>query len=64
MPRLCKPVHSDAELNKATYPAVFGLEAAKQKAEELTEKAVNIAESFPDSDFLSQLTAYLLKREF
>lgn len=61
---LGKPVHSDAELNKATYPAVFGLDAAEQKAEELTAKAVAIAESFPDSDFLSQLTAYLLKREY
>lgn len=61
---LGKPVHSDAELNKATYPAVFGLEAAKKKAEELTDKAVSIAESFPDSSFLSQLTAFLLKREF
>lgn len=61
---LGKPVHSDSELNKATYPAVFGLEAAKEKARELTEKAVHIAENFPDSSFLSQLTAYLLKREF
>lgn len=61
---LGKPVHSDAELNKATYPAVFGLDAAEQKAEELTAKAVAIAESFPDSNFLSQLTAYLLKREY
>ena len=61
---LGKPVHSDADLNKATYPAVFGLDAAEKKAEELTAKAVYIAESFPDSDFLSQLTAYLLKREY
>lgn len=61
---LGKPVHSDANLNKATYPAVFGLDAAEKKAEELTAKAVSIAESFPDSDFLSQLTAYLLKREY
>ncbi len=61
---LGKPVHSDADLNKATYPAVFGLDAAEKKAEELTAKAVSIAESFPDSDFLSQLTAYLLKREY
>lgn len=61
---LGKPVHSDADLNKATYPAVFGLDAAEKKAEELTAKAVSIAESFPDSNFLSQLTAYLLKREY
>jgi len=61
---LGKPVHSDADLNKATYPAVFGLDAAEKKAEELTAKAVSIAESFPDSEFLAQLTAYLLKREY
>lgn len=62
--RLGKPVHSDSELNKATYPAVFGLEAAKLRAEELTEKAVSIAENFPDSGFLSELTKYLLKRDY
>lgn len=61
---LGKPVHSDADLNKATYPAVFGLDAAEKKAEELTAKAVAVAESFPDSEFLSELTAYLLKREY
>ncbi|MCI7768274.1 MAG: polyprenyl synthetase family protein [Oscillospiraceae bacterium] len=62
--KLGKPVHSDAELNKATYPAVFGLEAAKLRAEELTEKAVSVAEGFPDSGFLSELTKYLLKRDY
>ena len=29
---LGKPVHSDEEQNKSTYPAIFGLEAAKAKA--------------------------------
>lgn len=59
---LGKNVGSDENLNKATYPAVFGLDAAKEKAAELTENAVKAAEKFPDSDFLIDLTKHLLDR--
>ncbi|MGN0641689.1 MAG: polyprenyl synthetase family protein [Huintestinicola sp.] len=60
---LGKPVGSDAEQNKATYPYVFGLEAAGKKAEELTAQAKKIAEQFPDNAFLLGLTDYLLCRK-
>lgn len=61
---LGKPVNSDAELDKATYPAVFGLEEARKKAEELTEEAVRIVRELPDSVFLAELTGYLLRRTY
>lgn len=59
---LGKPVHSDEDISKATYPAVFGLDAAYKKAAELTENAERTAREFPDSGFLAELTGYLLKR--
>ena len=61
---LGKPVNSDSDMNKATYPAIFGIEAAKAKAAELTDKAIGIVSGFPDSGFLSELTKYLLNREY
>lgn len=61
---LGKPVNSDSDMNKATYPAIFGIEAAKAKAAELTDKALEIVSGYPDSGFLSELTKYLLNREY
>lgn len=61
---LGKPVHSDMGLDKGTYPAVFGLTDAKDKAAELTAKAVEIAGSLPEHDFLVWLTEYLLRRTY
>ncbi len=61
---LGKPVNSDSVLNKATYPAVFGLDAARHKAEELTKEAEQIACGFKGGEFLVSLTEYLLKRQF
>lgn len=61
---LGKPVHSDEESNKATYPALFGLEAAEKKAEELTSLADSELEALPDNEFLKELTEYLLRRKY
>ncbi|MCK5833670.1 polyprenyl synthetase family protein [bacterium] len=36
---LGKPIGSDAERNKATYPALFGIEKSRQIAEDLIQKA-------------------------
>lgn len=60
---LGKPVHSDKEQNKATYPAVFGMDNAKKKAEELTASAVLGAKTL-GSLFLEQLTEHLLDRKY
>ena len=61
---LGKPVHSDEEQNKSTYPAIFGLEAAKAKAAELTDRAMAAIEKLPDNGFITELTASLLKRQY
>jgi len=61
---LGKPVHSDEQQNKSTYPVIFGLEAAREKASALTERAMAAAGTFPDSGFLTELTASLLKRQY
>ena len=61
---LGKPVHSDEEQNKSTYPAIFGLEAAKKKAAELTDRAMAAIEKLPDNGFITELTASLLKRQY
>lgn len=61
---LGKPVHSDEEQNKSTYPAIFGLEAAKEKAAELTDRAMAAIEKLPDNGFITELTVSLLKRQY
>ncbi len=61
---LGKPIGSDADLGKQTYAAVHGVEAAAKKAEELTQAALDIAESFPDNEFIVYLTNDLLGRKF
>ncbi|MGN1088990.1 MAG: polyprenyl synthetase family protein [Huintestinicola sp.] len=60
---LGKPVHSDKEQNKATYPAVFGMDNAKKKAAELTASAV-LGAKMLGSTFLEQLTEHLLDRKY
>lgn len=59
---LGKPAGSDSELDKATYPAVFGLKAAREKAAALTARAVHIAGEFPDNEPLIRLTEKLQSR--
>lgn len=61
---LGKPVHSDMETGKATYPAVFGLDAAREKAAILTDTATAAARQLGDSDFLVKLTEFLLIRTY
>ncbi len=61
---LGKPVHSDEDMNKSTYPVLFGFDGAEKKAAELTEKALETVAALPDSGFLVWLTEYLLKRKY
>ncbi|MBQ7784221.1 MAG: polyprenyl synthetase family protein [Oscillospiraceae bacterium] len=61
--KLGKPVNSDADSCKATYPAVFGLDAAREKAAELTEQAVECASRLGSEGFLTELTRMLLIRD-
>lgn len=59
---LGKPIGSDARDGKETYVAVCGIGAAREKAAEFTEKAMNALEVFSEHSFLSELTEKLLYR--
>ena len=62
--RLGKTAGKDAKSGKATYPAVFGIEAAKKEAGRLTRKALACAEQLGERGFrLKQIAARLLQRE-
>ncbi len=62
---LGKPIGSDIENDKTTFVALLGLEEAKKKAEELTKEAIGLLSLIDgDSDFLKELTLYLLDRKY
>ncbi len=62
---LGKPVGSDEENEKSTYLSIKGLEAAKERVEELTNSAKKALEIFGDSaKNLADLADYLLSREY
>lgn len=61
---LGKPIGSDADENKTTFVTVYGLEKAKEHAEIYTELAMEILDSFDDSEFLKELTSFLLERNY
>lgn len=59
---LGKPVGSDQKSQKHTYASIVGIERAKEKAAELTEKAIKALDKFNDNDFIKELTSKLLDR--
>lgn len=60
---LGKPQGSDIEQNKPTYPALLGLDGARQRALELHQRAIAALEVFDESaDILRQLSAYIIER--
>ena len=60
---LGKSQGADAARQKSTYPALLGLEAARQHVRELTDEAVRHLEAFgPEADPLRDLAAYLAER--
>ena len=62
--KLGKKVGSDVEKNKATYPAIHGLEEARQKADELLTDAWEELATFGTSaKSLVQLAEMLVKRD-
>ncbi len=56
-----KPVGSDVELGKATYPKAVGIEQAKEDARLLIEEAVSMVAEFDDTT-LSELAKYIGQR--
>ena len=60
---LGKPVHSDQENHKTTYITLFGMDRARELAEDYTEKALEVARRCPDGAFLEELIHALLVRK-
>lgn len=61
---LGKPVGSDKESGKVTYASLKGVETARQTARRLTDEAMNALGHFDDTEFLRELTMFLLDREY
>lgn len=60
---LGKPQGSDEQQNKPTYPALLGLDGARQRALDLHQQALLSIEIFDESaDTLRQLSAYIVER--
>lgn len=61
---LGKPIGSDAENKKTTYVTLLGLDAAREKVQQLTRSAIAALDSFGESAaFLKELAAYLVDRD-
>ncbi len=62
---LGKDVGSDQERGKATYPALLGLDGARQRARELRELAFTALELFDDAARpLREIAGYIVDRSF
>ena len=61
---LGKTQGKDKDNNKPTYPALLGLSGAKEKAQELHEKAIeNLAYFAVQADLLRNLSLYIIQRD-
>ncbi len=61
--QLGKKAGSDAELDKATYPAFFGIEGTRTKAKQAVNDAIACLENFDDKcDVLRELAQYIYSR--
>ncbi|MBS3798075.1 (2E,6E)-farnesyl diphosphate synthase [Pseudoalteromonas sp. BDTF-M6] len=61
---LGKPQGSDVAANKATYPALLGLDGAKAKLKQLYDEAIAALDSLPyDTKMLAQLAQYIIARD-
>ena len=62
--QLGKAAGSDAARNKATYPALFGVEETRKKAQEAVERAIASLEGFDQrADKLRELARYIINRK-
>src|SRR4051794_22143120 len=63
--KLGKSAGKDIEAQKATYPAVIGLEKSRAEARALTRKANHALKIFgPRGEALHELASYLLERDY
>ncbi|MCW8328082.1 (2E,6E)-farnesyl diphosphate synthase [Photobacterium sp. SDRW27] len=60
---LGKPQGSDIEMEKSTYPALLGLEGAKEKAQQLYQEALQALNAIPyNTDQLEVFARYVIER--
>ncbi|MCQ2450747.1 MAG: polyprenyl synthetase family protein [Clostridia bacterium] len=63
--KLGKPVGSDLKNQKVTMVDLLGVDGAKAKAKELTDRALNILDELTnENDTLKEITNYLLDRDY
>lgn len=61
---LGKPIGSDAENEKTTYITLLGLDAAREKVQQLTKSAITALDDFGEkAAFLKELANYLIDRK-
>ena len=59
---LGKPCGRDVDLEKATYPALFGMEEARRRSRGLAEDARDAVEGLPGADTLRELAQFVVER--
>jgi geranylgeranyl pyrophosphate synthase len=57
-----KTAGSDARMNKATYPALFGIEASRRRCDELLAEGLAHLDALPDAASLSWLARFIVDR--
>jgi geranylgeranyl diphosphate synthase, type II len=62
---LGKTAGKDADVGKATYPAILGLDASREEAKKLTAQAIAALTPFgTDAHRLREIASYMLEREY
>ena len=62
--KIGKPLNSDSEKNKATYPSIIGLKASQERAEKLCNDALKILSKLPyNTDNLIKLSKFIILRD-
>ena len=62
--KLGKPVGSDQKRHKATYPALFGIEETRKRAQSLKEEALDALSPFgPEAEPLRAIATYVVERD-
>ncbi len=58
-----KPAGSDQKLNKATWPALFGIDESARQSQELLDSALGALKQFDgDAELLRSLASYIVER--
>ena len=62
--KIGKPLNSDAQKNKATYPAIIGVKASQERAEKLCFEALKILSALPyNTENLAKLSKFIILRD-